>query len=356
MNAMSLKKIKLFSIFCLIFCSDFVYAETNVKLKPTKKYQYTQVQTHKKIKFNYQKIARQILKNESFHLWQPNRTDNEILQEFEALDQWRNALWFEDPESEQPIPKAPFYPAKALIQSNYYRYPNTVAFHYNLSDPNYNASTVFLKNQTYIALEGPAPNASQRFYNFLYHQKITHVVRLTASNENGVEKCYPYWLNEVYKSKSSSTKAIQGQKSQDKNYPIKLNLAAQFSKTHNTPSKVYYFNSEAWLDGEGLPPEQFLKLILKVKKSIPEKNNSLIACHCSAGVGRTGTFIAGYHLIHEIDQQLQKGIPVEKLHISIEKIVKQLSIQRPLMVTKSEQYLSLYRLVDFYIHSLKTRA
>lgn len=63
--------------------------------------------------------------------------------------------------------------------------------------------------------------------------------------------------------------------------------------------------------------------------------------HCSAGVGRTGTFIAIDSLIRQIDQGAT--------HINVFECVSQLRYQRSFLVQSIKQYIFVYRAVMEYI-------
>ena len=53
-------------------------------------------------------------------------------------------------------------------------------------------------------------------------------------------------------------------------------------------------------------------MIKAVRKLVAQKNDNVkILVHCSAGVGRTGTFIALYQLMETLDQKFGKSINPE---------------------------------------------
>ena len=82
-------------------------------------------------------------------------------------------------------------------------------------------------------------------------------------------------------------------------------------------------------------------------------SSNLILVHCSAGVGRTGTFIALYKLIEDYYNCIEEREPHNMRRLSLIKgeskyldvydTVLQMRYQRRKMVQKQEQYLYVYR-------------
>ena len=71
--------------------------------------------------------------------------------------------------------------------------------------------------------------------------------------------------------------------------------------------------------------------------------------HCSAGVGRTGTFIALYNLYCEIMKQI-KDNKKNEIKFSIMKTVRQLKEMRAHSVENEDQYLFLYQFVNLLLN------
>ena len=76
--------------------------------------------------------------------------------------------------------------------------------------------------------------------------------------------------------------------------------------------------------------------------------------HCSAGVGRTGTFISLYNLYHEIMQQIfvTKN---EVIAFSIFNLVRKIKELRMHMVENEDQYVFLYYFVDFLLNNFNEK-
>lgn len=281
------------------------------------------------------------LKGKHFQNWTANKNAKEIFEEFNRIREWRNHSWYTEGPGELIVSHMDFMVAQDLLDKGYYRQPNAIAFQYNRTDGSYNSSSLILNGQRFLALEGPSEQNVNQFFKLLQNFQVTQLVRLAPFASGEEPEIYPYWQDRIKKDpKAQGTQGIQGQ-------IIEIPLAG-IDKTYSIP----YVYTDAWENNAKTDTTVLLNLIQSVRKANTSEN-SLIACHCNSGVGRTGTFIAGFALIQEIDRQIAAGTAIDNLDISIEKIVMQLSLQKLHMVAKPDQYLMLYRLVDQHIQALK---
>jgi protein tyrosine phosphatase len=107
-----------------------------------------------------------------------------------------------------------------------------------------------------------------------------------------------------------------------------------------------------WKDKD-VPEEEFDKFIDAfecIDRGRKNKNNqdTPVVVHCSAGVGRTGTFISMYYLYKEILRQIKQN--KNEIKFSIFNLVRKLKEMRAYLVQTEEQYLFLYKFVQ---HLLK---
>ncbi|MEN9654271.1 MAG: hypothetical protein RL235_383 [Chlamydiota bacterium] len=247
--------------------------------------------------------------NREFKLFQPGKTDQALKEEFEDLHKTRSFMWT----------TAGYEYAEDLIAADLIRAPGCVAFAYNNTVPYYNASTISLGDNYCIACEGPRSKDIPAFFKFLATQHVTHLVRLTGSYEAWTKKCHPYWDGLITESNGNTY----------------LNVP-----TDKGVHSVQTFHMDHWRDHHGVDPKELLALALQIRNGL-KKNNGLLTVHCSAGVGRTGTFIAALAVVDAID----RGEP-----FSIEEIVYRLSLQRAHSVAKFGQYITLHRLAESYLY------
>lgn len=292
----------------------------------------------KEVQDAFEERSRLFLQGRQFHYWEMNRPTEDIFKEFDNIHEWRHHTWYSEANSKAVISRPDFMVAQDLLEKGYYKRPNLIAFQYNQTDGSYNSSTVFLNGQRFLAMEAPMnEQLSQNFFKLLQNFQVTQLVRLTPAFEKGIFKSEAYWKNRVkVDPKTSETFLNAPFVGSKETYPIR------------------YYALENWKDLQGIDPKILLTLIQKVRKHY-DPTQGLLACHCSGGVGRTGTFLAGFALIQDIDRQLSANIPLNKIDISIEKVVLQLSLQRFYMVSRKEQYLTLYRLVDLYMQTLQNK-
>ena len=79
------------------------------------------------------------------------------------------------------------------------------------------------------------------------------------------------------------------------------------------------------------------------------RENNPIVVHCSAGVGRTGTFISMYFLEKEIKDQINNN--VKEIQFSIFNLVRKLKEMRLYMVQSEAQYKFIYDFVNYLLET-----
>lgn len=104
---------------------------------------------------------------------------------------------------------------------------------------------------------------------------------------------------------------------------------------------VRQFHFHGWPE-VGIPAEGkgMIDLIAAVQKQQQQTGNHPITVHCSAGAGRTGTFIALSNILERVKAE---GL------LDVFQAVKSLRLQRPHMVQTLEQYEFCYKVVQDFI-------
>ncbi|MBS3904481.1 MAG: hypothetical protein KGZ39_04065 [Simkania sp.] len=256
----------------------------------------------------------------NFTPFTPERPDKDLKEEFLELKKTRDHIYYTDPAATIRQSQELYDISLPLIFENYLRMPSHCAFAYNNTSPFLNASTLSLNEKSYIACEGPRSADITRFFTFLATHGVSHLVRLTPAFEADVKKCHPYW--------ESSVKETSGA------------LVLKVPIAERVVYPIQYYIEEHWEDHKSLDPTRLLELVTQVKQDIEKSSDSLLAVHCSLGIGRTCTFFAAMMIL----AALQKQEP-----FSIQQIVFQLSLQRMHGVSTAEQYISLYRFAEVFL-------
>uniref|UniRef100_A0A8B9HZ24 protein-tyrosine-phosphatase n=1 Tax=Astyanax mexicanus TaxID=7994 RepID=A0A8B9HZ24_ASTMX len=182
----------------------------------------------------------------------------------------------------------------------------------------------------FIAAQGPLPCTVNDFWRMTWEKNIHTVVMLTRCNEQGRVKCEKYWPSET-KHFNSLTVTVTSEIILE-DWTIR-DIHVKNVKTAETRS-IRQFHFTAWPD-HGVP--ETTELLINFRHLVREhmdqySRHSPTLVHCSAGVGRTGTFIAIDRLIFQIERE---GV------VDVYGIIHDLRMHRPLMVQTEDQYVFL---------------
>ncbi|KAM3872677.1 tyrosine-protein phosphatase non-receptor type 2a [Diretmus argenteus] len=221
-------------------------------------------------------------------------------QEFEDIDssgRWQNLY----NEIRNQASEYPYKVAKLPLNRNLNRYRDVSPYDHSRvklenSDNDYiNASLVMVEEaqRAYILSQGPLRNTCGHFWLMIWEQCSKAVIMLNRVIEKGSEKCAQYWptTEEQQMSFTDTGFVVRLVSEEDQSYYTIRVLELQNTKKGEM-RKIYHFHYTTWPDF-GVPesPASFLNFLFKVRESGslgPEHGPSVV--HCSAGIGRSGTF------------------------------------------------------------------
>lgn len=204
-------------------------------------------------------------------------------------------------------------------------------------------------SKRYIAAQGCLPSTVEDFWSMVFQQNSRIIVMTTKEVERGRNKCTRYWPDTETTKDVGPFRIKHMKETEFTDYTLRE--FEMTSETNPIPSTIYQFHYTGWPD-HGVPkdPSPVLHILHEVnakQQSIPMAGPIIV--HCSAGIGRTGTFIVIDNLVKMIKEQ---GLDCE---IDISKSIQNVRAQRSGMVQTEAQYEFIYKAIQHYISTETAR-
>ncbi|XP_010222838.1 PREDICTED: receptor-type tyrosine-protein phosphatase C [Tinamus guttatus] len=247
--------------------------------------------------------------------------------------------------------KFPIKEAKKSHNQNKNRYIDILPYDHNRvelselpGDPGsdyINASYIdgFKEPRKYIAAQGPKDETTDDFWRMIWEQKATVIVMVTRCEEGNRNKCAQYWPSMENGSATYGDIIVKINESKVCPDYIIQKLHITNGRERTAGRDVTHIQFTSWPD-HGVPEDSHL--LLKLRRRVNALSNFFsgpIVVHCSAGVGRTGTYIG-------IDAMLE-GLDTEG-RVDVYGYVVKLRRQRCLMVQVESQYILIHQALVEY--------
>ncbi|XP_052791596.1 receptor-type tyrosine-protein phosphatase kappa-like [Mya arenaria] len=194
----------------------------------------------------------------------------------------------------------------------------------------------YQRQNCYIAAQGPTEATMNDFCRMILEQRINTIVMVTNLSEEGRMKCLKYWTSEK-NDQPENDAIVLALKHEQKYADFTIRRLRIYQEGHpDSTTDVTQFHYTAWPDKD--VPNSPLSLIHFWRRVRAHDEDKILPwlVHCSAGVGRTGTFIA-MDVLYEAGKALGTA--------NIFECVKNLRDQRVNMVQTAGQYRYLHTLV-----------
>ncbi|KAK7485093.1 hypothetical protein BaRGS_00023633, partial [Batillaria attramentaria] len=149
----------------------------------------------------------------------------------------------------------------------------------------------YSQDKAYIAAQGPKTRTVGDFWRMVWQEEITHIIMLTKLTEGEKNKCVEYWPRKGKRCKYSSIDVTGLDAEQRADYVIRT---FDVKRTGGTSSRhVTQYHYVTWPDHSAPTATALVDFWRTVTTSHRNQQSpSPLLVHCSAGVGRSGTFIA----------------------------------------------------------------
>ncbi|XP_069830095.1 phosphatidylinositol phosphatase PTPRQ isoform X3 [Dendropsophus ebraccatus] len=198
-----------------------------------------------------------------------------------------------------------------------------------------NASYVsgYICPNEFIATQGPLAGTVGDFWRMVWETRTKTIVMLTQCFEKGRVRCHQYWPEDnkpvTVFGDIVITKVVE-------DVQIDWTIRDLKVERHGDYMMVRQCNFTSWPE-HGVPENTtaLIHFVKMVRASRPHENTPTIV-HCSAGVGRSGVFVAMDHLIQHINHHD---------FVDIYGLVAELRSERMCMVQNLAQYIFLHQCV-----------
>ena len=210
---------------------------------------------------------------------------------------------------------------------------------------NASSMNVYDEEKYFISTQGPKETTIEDFWTMIDEYNVNVIAMICKEVEDGVEKCTNYWNEEI---EMTLYKIVIEKEIVKDQYVIReIKLINNSTKKEKNVKQIHF---NGWPD-HGVPDvsdgkvfDSFNEMIELVDKY---RENKPVVVHCSAGVGRTGTFITMYVLNKEIRKQIDEN--VKEIKFSIFNLVRKLKEMRLYSVQTQQQYIFIHQYVRYFL-------
>lgn len=212
------------------------------------------------------------------------------------------------------------------------------------------ANDVLTPLQEYIIGQGPLEITIADFWRGILEAKVNTIVALAMPFDAGGRNP-PYWERNRFplsiygwtvfpleEKVMDASEAIPAQK-------IVRRIFQATSEATGETRMINHIHYENWPDN-GAPDPLLFHRFLKLVTKIHPVSSSPLFVHCSAGIGRSGTFVTAHSLCKEI-QILHPAT------INIPKRIVELRMQRPYLVSTTIQFEAIYEAVKNCVQEIE---
>jgi len=188
----------------------------------------------------------------------------------------------------------------------------------------------FNSKREFIVTQGPLHSTRDDFWRMCWETNSRAIVMLTRCIEKGREKCDHYWpfdTEPVYYGDIQVTIL-------NESHMADWNINEFRMMRGDTVRTIRHFHFTTWPDfGVPDPPQTLVRFVRAFRDRVSPEQRPIVV-HCSAGVGRSGTFIA----LDRILQRIRKFDVVD-----IFGIVYEMRKERVWMVQTEQQYICIHQ-------------
>ncbi|XP_056003598.1 receptor-type tyrosine-protein phosphatase kappa-like [Ostrea edulis] len=187
------------------------------------------------------------------------------------------------------------------------------------------------RDKEYIASQGPKPNTVGDFWNMVWQENVSVIVMVTNLKEGNRKKCAKYWPDP---DKHIGYGNVSVEIIEEKHYAFytvrKLTMIHKETKKTRFLTQYQY---TSWPDHGTPDPLCLVVFHNHVTRTRTNHINSPVVVHCSAGIGRTGTYIA-LDILEQLGRKRGK--------VNVAECVKRMRENRMNMVQTYEQYITIF--------------
>lgn len=209
----------------------------------------------------------------------------------------------------------------------------------NMEDSYINASFISIPSSgnisRFIATQGPLPETFEDFWKMIIQHHCPVIIMLTLlDNQKMKNKCADYYQSEKGKKEFGQISVSINCTKVSSSSLVQHCLEVKDKESNNPALPVLHIQYPEWPD-HGVPEDtKAVREILKRMYHIPADLGPIVV-HCSAGIGRTGTYCA----IHNTIQRILAG---DMTSLDLPKTIAEFRNQRMGMVQTAEQFFFCY--------------